>query len=74
MDASNRRVDKGPGEILVVQPLTTFDCVLEMALNRITFCDSYVVAALHHSSAARLPKQPLHGDGDIQVWSCLVRV
>ena len=59
--------DQSPGQVLIVDPLTTVDSVHEMALDRIALGQGDVVAALHHARAARLAEQPFDCHRDLKL-------
>lgn len=63
-NALDRPGDEAPCELLVREPLSAFDRVHEVTLDRIAFGECDVVAALHHPRAATLAEQPFHRDGD----------
>ena len=70
--AFHRAGNQLPCKVLVGQPFTPFNGVHEMALDRITFSQRDVVAALHHARAAAFAKQPFHGNGNGQVGVVLM--
>ena len=45
-----------------------------MTLDRISFCDGDVVAALDHPRTAAFAQQPFHSNDDVQIRGRLVRM